>query len=75
MPRALPQEVGALRDDNGKLTKDARVLQQHNVELQARDARLCKVLRCATITAHSTHRQDSYAGWPAAVTSNLNCVQ
>ena len=39
----LLQEVGALRDDNSKLVKEARQMQQHNFELQARDARLCKV--------------------------------
>jgi len=62
--RALPQEVAALRDDNGKLTKDARVLQQHNGELQARDARLCKVLRCVKAdTPQRTHWLRSPTGW------------
>ena len=37
------QEIAALRESNGKLTKDARNMQQQCMDLQARDARLCKV--------------------------------
>jgi len=40
------------------------VLQQHNMELQARDARLCKVLPCVEAdTPQRTHWLRSPTGW------------